>query len=129
MGYKGADNNIYLSEHLSKNGSIMFSKCRELRQEGRVWDTWTEDCKVFLRTEETARPKLIRDMNLLTELISTLPPGLGEIVKKCKLMKTNSKIMDTWTKNGKVMVRLKDGDSVVAIQNEDDYMKVCRQAE
>lgn len=125
MGYKGNDNYIYLSDHLSKSNSILFSKCRELRQEGRVWDTWSEDCKIFVRTEETARPKMVKDMNMLTELISTLPPGLGDIVKKCKQLKLNNKIGDTWTKNGKVMVRIESGEPPVSIHSNEDYRKVC----
>ena len=56
--------NIFLNEHLTKKNSDIFRMTRTLRKEGRISNTWTRDCKVFIRTNgspEVAKVHLIKN--------------------------------------------------------------------
>ena len=56
--------NIFLNEHLTKKNSDIFHMSRTLRKEGRISNTWTRDCKVFIRTNgspEVAKVHLIKN--------------------------------------------------------------------
>ena len=59
---KGTD--IFLNGRLTKENSDIFCMTRTLRKEGRISDTWTRDCKVFIRTNcspEVAKVHLIKN--------------------------------------------------------------------
>ena len=41
---------IFIIEHLTKSNSELFYQCRELRRKKMINNTWTYNCKVFIRT-------------------------------------------------------------------------------
>ena len=56
--------NIFLNQHLAKKISDIFRMTRTLRKEGRISNTWTRDCKVFIGTNgspEVAKVHLIKN--------------------------------------------------------------------
>lgn len=124
MGYQGPDSMIYFGEHLTREGNSLYKKCRELRQEGRVYDVWTSDCKIFMRIEEKSHQILISSNKKLDEVIQGLPVGVANIVKECRKLKEDKKIADTWTKNGRVMVRKTNGEGFITIQSDNDLAQL-----
>lgn len=60
--------NVFINEHLTKHNADIAKKARHLRKQGKIQNTWTTNCKVFIRlngSPEEAKVLLIRN---ITEL-------------------------------------------------------------
>ena len=67
--------NVYINEHLTKKNGKIAKKARLLRREGKISNTWTRDCKVFVKTidvPEVAKIHQIRNMTDFVDLRLTL---------------------------------------------------------
>ena len=67
--------NVYINEHLTKKNGEIAKKARLLRREGKISNTWTRDCKVFVKTigvPEVAKIHQIRNMTDFVDLRLTL---------------------------------------------------------
>ena len=52
QGRKLKGTNIYLNEHLIKSNSDIAKRARELRKLGKIANTWTKDCKCFIKLND-----------------------------------------------------------------------------
>ena len=67
--------NVYINEHLTKKNGEIAQKARLLRRQGKISNTWTRDCKVFVKTigvPEVAKIHQIRNMTVFVDLRLTL---------------------------------------------------------
>lgn len=63
---KGSD--VYLNEHLTKKNADIARKARLLRKQGKIQNTWTQNCKIFIKLKgspEEAKVLVIRDIEEL----------------------------------------------------------------
>lgn len=63
---KGSD--VFMNEHLIKRNADIARKARYLRKQGKIQNTWTTNCKVFIKlngTPEQAKVLVIRNMEEL----------------------------------------------------------------
>ncbi|XP_060771961.1 uncharacterized protein LOC132882868 [Neoarius graeffei] len=63
---KGSD--VFLNEHLTKKNADIAKKARLLRKQGKIQNTWTQNCKIFIRLKgspEEAKILVIRDIGEL----------------------------------------------------------------
>lgn len=49
QGKKLKGTNIYLNDHLTKATGEVARRARELRRAGKIFQTWTKDCKVYIK--------------------------------------------------------------------------------
>ena len=49
---KHNENHIYINEDLTKEREQMAKEARKLKKDGLIWDTWTADCKIFIKHED-----------------------------------------------------------------------------
>lgn len=68
IGYSGPGENIYINEHLTPKNELIAKKCRELRQQGKIFATWVRDCKIYIRISQDSPSKLIKSAEMLHEL-------------------------------------------------------------
>lgn len=52
IGFPDNDKQVYLRDHLTPQNDTLFKKCRELRQGGKIWATWTRDCKIYIKINQ-----------------------------------------------------------------------------
>ena len=67
--------NVYINEHLTKKNREIALKARLLRRQGKIRNTWTRDCKVFMITigvPEVAKIHQIRNITDFVDLKLTL---------------------------------------------------------
>ena len=67
--------NVYINEHLTKKNGEIAKKAKLLRRHGKISNTWTRDCKVFVKTigvPEVAKIHQIRNMTDFVDLRFTL---------------------------------------------------------
>lgn len=68
QGKKLKGTNIYLNDHLIKCKSEIARKARELRRGGKIANTWTKDCKIFIKLNEPqGKVVLIRALDNLQQ--------------------------------------------------------------
>ncbi|KAL4006238.1 SH2 domain protein 2A [Sarotherodon galilaeus] len=63
---KGSD--VFMNEHLTKRNADIARKARYLKKQGKIQNTWTTNCKVFIKlngTPEQAKVLVIRNMEEL----------------------------------------------------------------
>lgn len=63
---KGSD--VFMNEHLIKRNADIARKARYLKKQGKIQNTWTTNCKVFIKlngTPEQAKVLVIRNMEEL----------------------------------------------------------------
>lgn len=63
---KGSD--VFMNEHLIKRNSDIARNARNLRKQGKIQSTWTNNCKIFIKlngTPEQAKVVIIRTMEEL----------------------------------------------------------------
>ncbi|XP_060765748.1 uncharacterized protein LOC132873941 [Neoarius graeffei] len=63
---KGSD--VFLNEHLTKKNADIAKKARLLRKQGKIQNTWTQNCKIFIKLKgspEEAKILVIRDIGEL----------------------------------------------------------------
>lgn len=68
QGKKLKGTNVYMNDHLTKRNADIAKKARELRREKKIQQTWTWNCKVFIKlngTPEDAKVLLIKDIEEL----------------------------------------------------------------
>lgn len=68
QGRKLKGTNVYLNEHLTKKNADIAKRARELRKHGKIQNTWTQNCKVFIKqngTPEEAKVVVIRNIEEL----------------------------------------------------------------
>lgn len=69
QGRKLRGTNVFINEHLTKQNADLARKARNLRKEGKIQSTWTNNCKVFIKTNgatpEEEKVLLIRKMEEL----------------------------------------------------------------
>ena len=41
--------NVYMNDHLTKYNAVIARKARYLRKQGKIMNTWTSNCKVFIK--------------------------------------------------------------------------------
>ena len=44
---------VYINEHLTHRNSQIAHAARILKKQGKIYSTWTKDCKVFIKTNRT----------------------------------------------------------------------------
>ena len=67
--------NVYINEHLTQKNGEIAQKARLLRRQGKICNTWTRDCNVFVKTigvPEFAKIHQIRNMTDFVDLRLTL---------------------------------------------------------
>ena len=52
QGKKLKGTNIYLNEHLVKGNAKIAKRAQELRKIGKIANTWTKDCKCFIKLND-----------------------------------------------------------------------------
>ncbi len=65
QGRKLKGTNVFINEHLTKRNSDIARKARNLKKQGKIQSTWTNNCKVLIklnRTPEQAKVVVIRNM-------------------------------------------------------------------
>lgn len=65
QGKKLKGSNVYLNEHLTKSNADIVKKARYLRKQQKIQNTWTMNCKVYIKlngTPEEAKTIVIRNM-------------------------------------------------------------------
>lgn len=65
---KGTD--VYMNDHLTKSNADIAKKARQLRREKKIQQTWTANCKVFIKLNgppENAKVLVIRNIEELNE--------------------------------------------------------------
>lgn len=69
QGIKLRDANVkvYMNEHLTARNALIAKRARDLRKQKKIQATWTRDCKIWIRTnnssdEEGNKVLLIRDL-------------------------------------------------------------------
>lgn len=65
MGKKLKGTGVYVNEHLTKRNAEIARQARLLKKERHIQDTWTRNCKVFIRlngTPEQAKVIVVRDI-------------------------------------------------------------------
>ncbi|KAJ8394096.1 hypothetical protein AAFF_G00049010 [Aldrovandia affinis] len=70
QGRKLKGTNVYMNDHLTKRNADIARKARELRREKKIQQTWTANCKVFIKlngTPENANVLVIRNIEELNE--------------------------------------------------------------
>ena len=67
IGYSDGGN-IYINEHLTPRNETIAKKCRELRQQGKIFATWVRDCKIYIRKNQNGPSKLISSAEILDSL-------------------------------------------------------------
>ncbi|XP_061912355.1 uncharacterized protein LOC133655823 [Entelurus aequoreus] len=70
QGRKLKGTNIYMNDHLTKRNADIARKARQMRREKKILQTWTANCKVFIKlngTPENAKVLLIRNIEDLNE--------------------------------------------------------------
>ncbi|CAL8338545.1 unnamed protein product [Boreogadus saida] len=66
QGRKLKGSNVYLNEHLTKHYADIAKKVRHLRKQGKIQNTWTTSCKIFVKLNGmNAKVVLIRSMEEL----------------------------------------------------------------
>lgn len=72
-GLKGTD--IFLSESLTAQQQELFYKCRVLRREGKIKNTWSQDLKIYVRDLRDVRHEIATqsDLDILCPSRSTVP--------------------------------------------------------
>lgn len=68
QGRKLKGTNVFINEHLTKRNADIARRARNLRKQGKIQNTWTNNCKVFIKlngTPEQARVVVIRSMEEL----------------------------------------------------------------
>lgn len=65
MGKNLKGTSVYVSEHLTKRNAEIARQARLLKKERHIQDTWTRNCKVFIRlngTPEQAKVIVVGDI-------------------------------------------------------------------
>ena len=59
---KGSNDQIYISEHLTKAASDLFFKARNLLREGKIFGTWTQNGQIYVKfdPDPKARAELVK---------------------------------------------------------------------
>ena len=68
QGRKLKGTNVFINEHLTKRNSDIARKARNLKKQGKIQSTWTNNCKIFIKlngTPEQAKVVVIRAMEEL----------------------------------------------------------------
>ena len=68
QGRKLKGSNIYLNEHLTKSNATISRRARELRKAGKITNTWTNDCRIFIKLngpeEKIVNVKNIQELDI-----------------------------------------------------------------
>ena len=68
QGRKLKGSNVFLNEHLTKHNADIAKKARLLKKQGKIQNTWTTSCKIFIKlngTPEDAKVVMIRSIEEL----------------------------------------------------------------
>lgn len=68
QGRKLKGTNVFINEHLTKRNGDIARKARYLRKQGKIQNTWTTNCKIFIklnRTPEQTKILVIRNIEEL----------------------------------------------------------------
>lgn len=60
---KGTD--VFINEHLTRRNSDIARKARQLKKQGKIQHTWTNNCKIFIKlngTPEDAKVLVVRNI-------------------------------------------------------------------
>jgi hypothetical protein len=52
--------NVYMNEHLTKRNADLARTARQLKKDGKIFNTWTRDCKVFIRETPKGKSRIVR---------------------------------------------------------------------
>ena len=84
---------VYINDHLTENSSKLAFQARQMKRQGRVLDTWTRNCKIFVkfRNNELEEPKVIQlksmtDLARIPDSLQLKPPAL-ETVPSASIVK------------------------------------------
>ena len=69
-------NGVYMNEDLTRENSELAYEARKLKRQRQIYDTFTRDCRVYIKRTAEDRPIVIRDVNHLWE---TLGRDAGQI--------------------------------------------------
>ena len=74
QGRKLKGTNVYINEHLTKQNATIAREARILRKEKKIKETWTRNCKVYVRlngaSTESERVLIVRAIEELKQCIS-----------------------------------------------------------
>ena len=72
QGKKLKGTNVYMNDHLTKRNAEIAKKARDLRKEKKIQQTWTRNCKVFIKlngSPEEAEVLVIKNIEELSEYL------------------------------------------------------------
>ena len=64
---------IYINEHLTSKNNMIAKEARRLRREGKIENTWTRNCKIFIKyrmANGDEKVMIVKHMNVLNALSS-----------------------------------------------------------
>ena len=89
---------VWMSDDLTPRRSNLLYNCRQLKKAKLIFEYWSYDCEIFLKTTETGDAKKMRNVEDLHQYI---PPGslLDRPVKLTKLIDTARFLDDDYREN------------------------------